>query len=101
MPAAYISPVVIERGFTWRVDFNVVNSANSGVLISGYTAYLTASGLLISGTTTGTTAYFERTSAQTSAYNFDRIGYEVRLISGATAEKLVCGDLVLSTGIGI
>jgi hypothetical protein len=100
MPAAFISPIVIEKGYTWEVNFDIKNGG-SARNVAGYTAYLTASGMLLSGVVSGAIGRvtFSLSSAQTTAYSFDRIGYEAKLISGVTAEKMACGELVLSTGI--
>lgn len=100
MTVSYVSPLVIERGYSWQVNMDVYTTAGSAFDLSTYTGYMTASALLISATASGQRLTFARTTAQTSAYNFDRIGYEVWITKGVTAEKIACGELVLSTGIG-
>ena len=101
MPAAFIDPVIIEQQYTWEANFNVILSNGSARNISGYTAYLTASGMMLSGIVSGTIGRvsFGLNTAQTSALNFDRIGYEIKLISGSTVEKMAVGNLVLSTAV--
>ena len=100
MPAAYISPIVIERDYTWEANFDI-KAGTTARDLNGWSAFLTASGIYLTGTVSGTAGRvtFGRTSAQTSAYNFDRINYEIRLISGVTAERMALGELVLSTGM--
>jgi len=100
MAAAFIDPIIIEQNYTWEVNFDVKSSGTARSL-SGWTGYLTASGIMLTAATLGTAGRvtFSLTSAQTSGYNFDRIGYEVKLISGVTAEKMAVGTLVLATAI--
>jgi hypothetical protein len=100
MPAAFISPIIIERGFTWEINFDVKLSNGSTRNLSGFTSYLTASGMYLTGAVNSAIGRvtFGLTTAQTTGFTFDRIGYEVRLISGVTAERMACGELVLSTG---
>ena len=101
MPAAYISPLIIDRGYTWEANFDVKLVNGSARDLSGWSAFLTASGIYLTGLVSGAAGRvtFGSSTAWTSALNFDRLNYEIRLSSGVTAERMALGELVLSTGM--
>jgi len=100
MPAAFIDPVVIEQGYTWEANFDIKQSGTARNL-AGQTAYLSASGLLFSGLVSASIGRitYSATTATTSGYRFDRIGYEAWMVSGTTKERFAVGSLVLSTAV--
>jgi len=100
MAAAFIDPVIIEQGYTWEANFDLKQGATARNL-TGQTAYLSASGLLFTGLVSAAIGRitYSATTGTTSAYRFDRIGYEAWMISGTTKERFAVGSLVLSTAV--
>lgn len=101
MAAAYISPLVMEQGYNWSMDLDIKLSNGAARDITTYTAFFTASGLLLTGIVSGLVGRisFAVGSGVTSGYSFTDRDYTVWMFSGVTAEKVAVGKNVLSKAV--
>ena len=85
--AAYISNIVIDAGADFNQTFNLENTANSPLDLTGYTA--TSKGVL----------RISLGSSITAALKAGRYSYDVLLNDGSLKTRIVSGSAIVTAGV--